>query len=94
MCFLFGEVSSSSGCLGWATLFYCGTPWAFHLIILLIVEANELLHVYVTCKNLSEGIITCFEISFSDILNGLNSTSLYNCSAQMYSVNRFGWFEV
>ena len=23
--FLFGEVSSSSGCLGWATLFYCGT---------------------------------------------------------------------
>ena len=23
---LFGEVSSSSGCLGWATLFYCGTP--------------------------------------------------------------------
>ena len=24
--FLFGEVSSSSGCLGWATLFYCVTP--------------------------------------------------------------------
>ena len=24
-----GEVSSSSGCLRWATLFYCGTPWAF-----------------------------------------------------------------
>ena len=23
---LFGEVSSSSVCLGWATLFYCGTP--------------------------------------------------------------------
>ena len=23
---LFGEVSSSSGCLGWATLFNCGTP--------------------------------------------------------------------
>ena len=21
-----GEVSSFSGCLGWATLFYCGTP--------------------------------------------------------------------
>ena len=21
-----GEVSSSSVCLGWATLFYCGTP--------------------------------------------------------------------
>ena len=32
MSFLFGEVSSSSGCLGWATLFYCGT--AFHIIIL------------------------------------------------------------
>ena len=30
MWFLLGEVSSSSGCLGpglgWATLFYCGTP--------------------------------------------------------------------
>ena len=26
MWFLFGEASSSSGCLGWATLFYCGTP--------------------------------------------------------------------
>ena len=26
MWFLFAEVSSSSGCLGWATLFYCGTP--------------------------------------------------------------------
>ena len=24
MWFLFGEVSSSSGCLGWAMLFYCG----------------------------------------------------------------------
>ena len=24
--FLFGEVSFSSGCLGLATLFYCGTP--------------------------------------------------------------------
>ena len=23
--FLFGDVSSSSGCLGWAALFYCGT---------------------------------------------------------------------
>ena len=33
MWFLFGEVSFSSGCLGWATLFYCGTPWAFHIII-------------------------------------------------------------
>ena len=29
MWFLFGEVSSSSWCLGWATLFYCG----FHIII-------------------------------------------------------------
>ena len=26
MWFLFGEVSSSSWCLGWATLFNCGTP--------------------------------------------------------------------
>ena len=29
-----GEVSSSSGCLRWATLFYCGTPGAFDIIIL------------------------------------------------------------
>ena len=26
MWFLFGEVFSPSGCLGWATLFYYGTP--------------------------------------------------------------------
>ena len=26
MWFLFGEVSSSSLCLGWAVLFNCGTP--------------------------------------------------------------------
>ena len=29
-----GEVCSSSGCLGLATLFYCGTICAFHIIIL------------------------------------------------------------
>ena len=33
-----GGVSSSSGCLGWATLFYCGTPCAFHIIILLVLR--------------------------------------------------------
>ena len=32
MWFLFGVVSSSSGCLGWAALFYCGPPWAFRII--------------------------------------------------------------
>ena len=26
-------VSSSSWCLGWAALFYCGTRWASHIII-------------------------------------------------------------
>ena len=26
LCVSVGEVSSSSGCLGWSTLFYCGTP--------------------------------------------------------------------
>ena len=34
MWFLFEEVSSSSGRLGWAALFYCGTPRALHIIIL------------------------------------------------------------
>ena len=29
-----GEVCSSSGGLGWATLFYCDTPCAFNIIIL------------------------------------------------------------
>ena len=37
MWFLCEEVSSSSCCLGWAALFYCGTPWAFHIIILLMM---------------------------------------------------------
>ena len=34
MWFLFGEVSSSSGCLRLATLLYRDTPLAFHIIIL------------------------------------------------------------
>ena len=37
MWFLFGEVSSSPGCLGWAALFYCGTPWAFHIRVIILV---------------------------------------------------------
>ena len=44
---LVGEVSSSSWCLGWAVLFYCGTPWAFHIIILVLkfnVGLKSLLH--------------------------------------------------
>ena len=40
MWFLFGELSSFSWCLGWAALFYCGTPWAFHIIILNIRKAS------------------------------------------------------
>ena len=44
MWFLFGEVSSFAGCLGWATLFYCGTPWAFHIIILHVSTALESTH--------------------------------------------------
>ena len=35
MWFLFEEVSSSPWCLGWAALFYCCTPWDFHIIILI-----------------------------------------------------------
>ena len=38
MWFLVGEVSSSSGYLGWAVLFYCGTPGAFDIIILIVEE--------------------------------------------------------
>ena len=29
-----GEVSSSSGCLRWAVVFYCGTPCGFHISII------------------------------------------------------------
>ena len=50
MWFLFGEVSSSSGCLGWATLFYCGTPWAFHIIILYFTNCVAL---KVSCSKLN-----------------------------------------
>ena len=31
MWFLFRGVSSSSWCLEWAALFYCDTPWSFHI---------------------------------------------------------------
>ena len=34
MLFLFREVSSSSWCLEYAALFYCGTHWAFQIITL------------------------------------------------------------
>ena len=34
MWFLFEEVTASSWCLGWAALFYCGTPCAFYMTIL------------------------------------------------------------
>ena len=47
MWFMFGEFSSSSWCLGWAALFYCGTPWAFHIIIVISktgVNRNILAH--------------------------------------------------
>ena len=39
MWFLFGEVSSSSGCFGWAALFYCGTP--FHIIIFMFTCGHQ-----------------------------------------------------
>ena len=38
------------------------------------------------CKNLSEAIITYDEISSSDIFNGVNSTSLYNCRTKVLSL--------
>ena len=46
MWFLFGDVSSSSGCLGWARLFYCGTPLAFHIIILVNHMFNSILQLH------------------------------------------------
>ena len=44
MWFLFGKVFCSSGCLGWAALFYCGTPWDFHMIILYSHKISVYLH--------------------------------------------------
>ena len=38
MWFLFGDVSSFSGCMEWATEFNCCTPWAFHIIILEVLQ--------------------------------------------------------
>ena len=42
MWFLFGEVSSSSWCLGWAALFYCGIPWIWDIIILNVYRVDSL----------------------------------------------------
>ena len=48
MWFLFGEVSSSSGYLGWATLFYCCTPEPsynyFGVCYFLRFSADELMY--------------------------------------------------
>ena len=54
MLFLFEGVSSSSRCLGWAALFYCGTPSAFHIIIWQVRRQGQLLegvecHIYLYC---------------------------------------------
>ena len=38
MLFLFEGVSSSSGCLGKVSLFYCGTLWTFHLTFALHIQ--------------------------------------------------------
>ena len=35
------EVSSFSWCLGLAALFYCGTSWAFHIIIFLFLNQQK-----------------------------------------------------
>ena len=40
-----GEDSSFSGCFGWATFFYCGTPLAFHIIIRRPSESRRCLRV-------------------------------------------------
>ena len=45
-----GEVSSSSGCLGWATLFYCGTPCAFHIIMIVQLGGSNL-YPHILSKN-------------------------------------------
>ena len=40
-------VGSSSGCLGWAMLLYCGTPWAFHVIIFSVNDQNKNVYLYI-----------------------------------------------
>ena len=46
MKFLFERLSSSSLCVGWAALFYCGTTWAgttwaFHIIIFIVTRSKK-----------------------------------------------------
>ena len=45
MRFLLGGVSSS-WCLGWAALFYCGTPCAFHIISFQFIVVDHLYSYY------------------------------------------------
>ena len=47
MLFLFGEVFSCFWCLGSAVLFYCGTNWAFNIIIYRIQRIAGLINVIV-----------------------------------------------
>ena len=54
MWFLFGEVFSSSWWLGWAALFYCSIPWAFHIIIL-----NEVKYLQEQLKPVSTPLNEC-----------------------------------
>ena len=52
-----GEVCSSSGCLGWATLFYCVTLCAYHIIILVVVRHTPKLDLQSRCISNRKGII-------------------------------------
>ena len=66
MWFLFGELSSSSGCLGWATLFYCGTPKAFHIIILVPAD-----------KAANNVVVVCSLHYINTLKQELNGTKAY-----------------
>ena len=74
MWFLFGEVSSSSGCLGWATLFYCGTLWAFHIIICSSWKNHTVLYRRDSLYTTPLCFFFLFFFSISDILWLMTST--------------------
>ena len=76
--FLFGEVSSSSWCLGWAALFYRGSPRDFHIIILYC------LFCFIQYEP------RCEKTGLRDFLPGPTQTGLYNQGRWIEALN-FGF---
>ena len=79
MWFLFRGVSSSSWCLVWAVLFYCGAPWAFDIITVLCMIDFNILHYTIICmdSNYLSWLVVQAQIRICIILKSISFLHFY-----------------